>query len=247
MVFATAFRGPRSGVVCHRERRRLKVFVGLSEKLLSRTMDEVVYGSREVKVFTFPKTIRRVWEYAFRENKDLRRVRLNEDLEKVGKRAFAESGLRAFAAPPSLREIGKDAFINCKCLQTIALNEGLEEVDGHAFAYSGVEEVFVPASVRKIREYTFCGCRGLREIRLASDSRLECVGKYAFACSGLRAFTAPPALKTIEGYTFYYCKGLRAVVLNEGLEEVRAGAFAESGLEEIIVPASVREIGDRAF
>ena len=64
-AFATAFRGPRSGVVCHREGRRPEVLVSVSGMLLSRQMDGVVRGPEEAKALTLPKTVRRVRKYAF--------------------------------------------------------------------------------------------------------------------------------------------------------------------------------------
>ncbi|RCJ00275.1 leucine-rich repeat domain-containing protein, partial [Metamycoplasma hominis] len=40
---------------------------------------------------------------------------------------------------------------------------------------------------------------------------------------------------------------LKEVILNEGLEKIGAGAFSMTIIDTIIIPSSVKEIGQRAF
>ena len=46
---------------------------------------------------------------------------------------------------------------------------------------------------------------------------------------------------------FSGCGGLKRVELNEGLEELIAECFASSGLEEVTLPSTLKEIGCEAF
>ena len=50
----------------------------------------------------------------------------NSMLERIGKEAFADSGLEGFTAPAALREVGEKAFKGCVRLKTVGLNEGLQ-------------------------------------------------------------------------------------------------------------------------
>lgn len=75
--------------------------------------------------------------------------------------------------------------------------------------------------------------------------RLRRVAWHGFASSGLEEFRAPPGLRVLDD-ALGGCKRLRRVALNEGLEELQskryAGNFQRSGLEEIVLPRTLREI-----
>ena len=53
----------------------------------------------------------------------------------------------------------------------------------------------------------------------------------------------------IEQRAFYECEKLKSVSFQDGsrLEKIGAECFAESGLKEIVLPESVKEIGVKAF
>lgn len=46
---------------------------------------------------------------------------------------------------------------------------------------------------------------------------------------------------------FYQCADLKAVEIPDGVVEIGQWAFAETGLEKVVIPASVEKIGDAAF
>ena len=68
-----------------------------------------------------------------------------------------------------------------------------------------------------------------------------------FAGSALRKFVAPASLREIGQSAFRRCRQLAHVELNEGLQVLGAGCFAESGVSSIHIPESVLEIGEEAF
>ena len=79
-------------------------------------------------------------------------------------------------------------------------------------------------------------------------SRLRTIGGSAFqGCCDLFQITFPEGLTSIERYAFSECRWLAHVQLPERLEKIGANCFANSGLEEIVFPASMREVGTRAF
>lgn len=57
----------------------------------------------------------------------------------------------------------------------------------------------------------------------------------------------PPYLKTVEDDTFRECRSLKTLELPEGLEEIYFQAFAQSGVERIEFPASLRVLAQATF
>ena len=56
-----------------------------------------------------------------------------------------------------------------------------------------------------------------------------------------------PRMKHIEGEAFAYNNDLREIILPPNLEIICATAFLASGLKKIVIPKSVKIIGDAAF
>ncbi len=69
------------------------------------------------------------------------------------------------------------------------------------------------------------------------------------AAGGARAWTArlPAGLRAIEEEAFRGDASLEEVVLPQGLEEIGAFAFHQSGVTEVSIPGTVRSIGLQAF
>ena len=55
------------------------------------------------------------------------------------------------------------------------------------------------------------------------------------------------SVKVIESSAFYGCAQLMRVELNDGLEKIKKGAFANTSLTRISIPSSVKVIGSTAF
>lgn len=78
--------------------------------------------------------------------------------------------------------------------------------------------------------------------------KVSAIGYEAFfGCHNTKYVDIPETVKKIEEKAFYYC-GVENVDLSEGLEEVGANAFCtNTGIKEVIIPASVKTIGSGAF
>ena len=57
----------------------------------------------------------------------------------------------------------------------------------------------------------------------------------------------PKSLREIGKQAFSSCWGLKQIALNEGLEVIGTECFQYSGIEELVIPSSVRRIGRYAF
>ena len=68
-----------------------------------------------------------------------------------------------------------------------------------------------------------------------------------FEDSALESVKLPGTLKDVEQRTFMCCGRLRRVQLPNRLEHIGAACFCNSGLEEIVLPSSVKVVGMCAF
>ena len=117
--------------------------------------------------------------------------------------------------------------------------------------------VTIPASVKSIGTSAFNGCKAMTTVTFAEGSKLDAIGDKAFmSCSVLSSITIPASVKSIGTSAFNSCYdirnkiGLTTVTFAEGSELESIGQQAFYGctiLSSITIPASVTEIGEKAF
>ncbi len=132
-----------------------------------------------------------------------------------------------------------------------AANEDLE-TDGTALYADGGQTLValaVPCASYKVRR----GCTALAEKAFSSFSALSDIelpdtiaslGAFSMARTSIAAFTAPRSLREVGEKAFYRCRSLREVdFAGAAVEKIGDGAFASTGIAELCIPASVRELG----
>lgn len=86
--------------------------------------------------------------------------------------------------------------------------------------------------------------------------RLEYIGYRCFKSSALSSFAVPAMLNNVDGFSFAECKNLKRVEFLEGrvaLGTADTGAnvwnaiFRECGVEEVLLPSTLQEIGSNIF
>ena len=137
---------------------------------------------------------------------------------------FGGGSSRTYSLPPTAVSVCEDAFSDQQSLASVRLNEGLRVLEYYCFKRTGIRRLALPASVREIHAYAFEQCR------LAQAD-----------------LSAARGLKSLTRGVFSECGELRRAVLNEGLESIGMFCFAESALEQVNVPRSVRHIEGGAF
>lgn len=83
------------------------------------------------------------------------------------------------------------------------------------------------------------------------------IGGNSFSNTALEEFLAPSALEVIGDEAFRGCKNLKRALLNEGLErlggcededhKLHGGAFSNTAIQEIALPATLVTLGDNTF
>ena len=132
---------------------------------------------------------------------------------------------------------------------------------------SKLKKVVLPETVTRIADYAFYECPRLAEINLGNVTSIgnrafyDCdgitalnlpnvtnIGNYAFDdCGGITAVEIPKAT-SIGNYAFKNCYKLSSVVLSDNLTYIPYCCFQGcSSLESIVLPASLKDVGDYAF
>ena len=215
--------------------------------------DNVAMLKSKVQSISIPNSVTEIADNCFKEWKNLSTVSFGSSstLVRVGKEAFANSGLTEISIPDSVKVIDDSCFSCCSCLLRVIFgtNSTLERIGAYAFVDSGLREISIPDSVKVIDACCFKFCNRLTSISFGSSSQLERIGKWAFAHSNLREISIPDSVKVIDDSCFEYCQLLRRVIfgINSTLEHIGVSAFAYSGLTEISIPDSVTEIDNWCF
>ena len=126
----------------------------------------------------------------------------------------------------------------------------------NAFFDSGLERVVFPRSLRRLSQGAFAKCGRLKEVRFGEGLIVLGTDEYpkdgwywcgVFQASALESVALPPTLKRIGERIFRQCKNLKNIPLPDGLETIGIKSFSESGLEEVTLPVSVRDVAASAF
>lgn len=132
----------------------------------------------------------------------------------------------------------------------IVIPDGVVEIAPGAFSNSCIQEVVFPDSLRKIGMSAFAFCKRLERVDFGRG--LKEIGDYdnnnCFrSCSKISSLDIPEQVKFISPFAFQKCKQLKTLILHEGIEYIEDSAFADSKIEAVEFPASLKRIGMYAF
>lgn len=206
-------------------------------------------GCNILEKLNFPAKLTSVGDNAFRSCLSLELDNLPNSLLYVGREAFCDVPLKALKLDRKV-EMGAGAFSNtpiteiemttpcdsiregtfrdCPNLTKITLGEGLKYIGYSAFSNSPVKEANLPSTLRDISSYAFLGyssyCPFINDIQ--PENHIRYIGKVAYQCVD----------RDLEEYTI---KDGTVTLADELFESSQGNAFH--------IPASVEQIGNRAF
>ena len=111
---------------------------------------------------------------------------------------------------------------------------------------SGVEEVILPKKLKYIGSEAFYNCKNLREIELPAGVH---IGENAFnQCGNLEKIKIKnKRLGDVGMFAFSYATSLKELDVSGGIGEIGKYAFANTGIEKLVLPKSSSIIGIGAF
>lgn len=234
-------------------------------------------GCSSLTSITIPQAVHKLPEGAFDGCSSLTSVVLPDSLLELGSYGYYIGEIHAYGIPdahlgafsrctslasitlPStLQTLGSNTFYGCTSLANVNFPAGVERLGDFAFYGCGFTELTIPNSVKKLDYGVFRRCVGLQELTV-SDS-LQDIGYCSFdSCTSLTTvnFNAQHCESHIwyatgtgdlESAPFVNCPNLVNINIGEGVESIGEKIFAfVSALEEVTIPASVREIHGWAF
>lgn len=151
----------------------------------------------------------------------------------IGGGAFEGTTLKSIVIPEGVTQIENEAFSNCKSLETVSLPNSLERIYYYAFQNSNISSISIPAGVKYIYEDAFYGCENLSTITVSNGNT-----KYDSRdnCNAL-----------IETATNTILRGSSNTVIPNSVTTIGRNAFRGSNIAKIVIPASVKKIGQWAF
>lgn len=191
----------------------------------------------------------------------------NSQLKKIGLGCFGKcTNLQHVNIPASVDSIGDMAFAFCDKLDSVYIprNSSLKVIGGRAFDNSIIKYFYVPKDVKDLGSLfkttrdapngtyypsgVFRECHQLKNVEFAEDSQLQRVGDGCFAwCDSLREITLPNTVASIGEAAFAWCTNLKKINTPSSLTKLGCYAFAWSGIEEVLITQSFREIPAGCF
>lgn len=224
---------------------------------------------------SMPADMESIGALAFKGCTKLASAALGNSLTLLGDSAFYGcSALQSVELPVTVSSVGIRTFAGCSALNAVGL--GNVSAIGEA-AFNGcaaLTEIAIPNGVETLGNYAFYGCSSLATVTLGtqerSSSSLKTIGDYAFAetavksvvlpdgvstlgnyafnkCASLATVSLGNSLTAIGDYAFSDCKKLESVTFGSALETIGERAFASAKISSLVLPATVRTIGDWAF
>lgn len=178
-------------------------------------------------------------EYCFAFCTAIQKLDLSVDF--VGRLAFLGcSRISEVNFLTDVTEIGYGAFNGCSSLVNLVFEGSAKYIGDYAFAScSSLPSVFIPADCEYIGMFAFGGCSALEAVTFSADAKVLSLGEAAFyGTYNVTEFTLEPGSKYLSvNNGFLYSKDMSKLIL------APAGKIAN----RIVLPATVKEIGDYAF
>jgi len=131
-------------------------------------------GFRYLEEVIMPDSVLRINSYAFEYCESLKTIKLPPKLEKIGERAFAESGLSSIVLPESLKSMSAKAFFECRDLESATIPKSLKSIPYDTFGYcEKLSTITIPDSEIDIDEEAFRGCKKIRTINGSLRTKMK--------------------------------------------------------------------------
>ena len=191
--------------------------------------------------------VKKVEANTFKNNTNLRTLKLGEGLENIGSYAFAGcSNLEnSIIIPQNVIFLGEGAFYDCNSISRIILNDKIEKLYKYTFENcTSAEELYIGKGVKHIESDAFLNCSSLKSIVVPEN--VETIDYNAFnKCANVTLLDID--MKEVGGWGSCL-KGVKKVFLRDNVEVVKDYAFNGNGmLEEITFNKTIKSIGYMSF
>ncbi len=207
----------------------------------------------DLRVLRLPRHLPDFDSSWFRHCPALEELELPGELSRLDPSIFEAPFLKVVRIGAQTSEVAPGTFTKSR-LERIVVDPDNEflETDGVAL-YANGGTTLVALAVPRASYAVRAGCTALAEKAFSSFTVLSEVqlpdtvaslGAFSMARTSISSFAAPRALRELGEKAFYRCRALREVDLcRASVERIGDGAFSSTGIAELRLPASLRELG----
>lgn len=159
--------------------------------------------------------------------------------------------------------IGEYAFLNCKTIEEVQIPD-IHVSQNHPFLryendclidkrnnrlilFCGQQSSFtIPSGISIIGYDAFYGRYNLQTVIIPGTVEIIENGAFSF-CRYLESVTLMEGVQRIDELAFSSCSHLKTVNFPQSLTEIGEEAFSYTDLEYVVIPPSVKQIGQNAF
>lgn len=170
---------------------------------------------------------------------------LSDNLTRIEPDAFYYVAPEYIHLPKKLKVICDAAFacVSGSAFKNLVLPEGLDSIGKYGIECITCDSLIIPSTVRHLSMYSLSNFSKYVEIK----APLKSIPEYAIPSNSAKKLVLPKETKRIEAFAFYPCYGIKQIVWPEALEYIGSHALAGNKVEPMVVPETVKTLGDRAF
>jgi hypothetical protein len=220
-----------------------------------------------LRTVTLPSTVTSIGKMAFYACNGLRGITIPQAVTSIGDSAFyACTGLTDLTIPENVTSLGTNAFggisvqsltwnarecwsnggITATGIRQLNIGNEVRVLPKYLANNSQITTVDLPSSLVSIGDSAFYSCSGL--ISLTIPVNVTTIGTNAFGNNSIKSLTwnARECWSTGSRDDEHYFD-VTTLTIGDGVEVLPCNFVAYSNITEVNIPASVKEIGDRAF
>ena len=204
---------------------------------------------------------------AFANQTNLKAVTMNNGLKTIAASAFSDcTGLTTVTIPATLTTISNGAFANCSALTRVNISDlaawcktDFYTITSNPLYYAKnlylngnlVTNLVIPSTVDKVNDYAFRGCSCITELTIPNT--VTAVSTYTYVgCSGLKKVTWDVASNSISynyiNHPFSRVTSIETFIFGNSVTSIpQALCYGLSGINRVVIPASVKTIGYNVF
>lgn len=221
-----------------------------SEQAANSTINSILTESAE-KGKDFPKyTIvdGKIASQAYYQDDSLAEYEIGEDIKEIGDFAFARTNLTKIIIPEGVEKIGYGAFYHCNSLAEVSIPSSVKEIEANAFDETAwLNQLDQSAAYIIVGDGILLSYNGGDSV-VNIPAGVKQIGAEVFKDHmGITAVNIPDSVTVIGEAAFSGCKNLKTVNGGKNLIKVGDRAFQGCPLSQILIPASMQEIGVAAY
>lgn len=191
----------------------------------------------------------------FQNDKNVTKIYLPPYLQDIQARAFENcTALQTIIFPQSLQTIYEYAFNGCNKLTDIAIPDNIPLLKPYAFGGNNIDKLILNSTFSpKLWDYAYADNHSIGSVTIDCYS----VSQGCFAGSDIKTVIIKDNVRVLRNRAFENCKQLTTFNMGEeqseenvfqvNLLEIGDYCFHNSGVQSIVIPKSIKKIGEYCF